>query len=149
MTYIRPSGALHQDALDVLGAFDGRTDGVDAELLVRLGALGVVDAGDDVRDLEDVLGDLRGHDVAVVAFGHGDEAVGLLDAGAPEDVDVGAVAHDLVAPEVPRQDAAGRGARKCVGIAVDDHDLMAGAVHVGRDLRTNTPTPDDQQPQPG
>src|SRR5206468_2280423 len=139
--------ALQQDVLNVLGALDGRADGVHAQLLVRLRALGVVDAGDYVRDLEHMLGDLRGHDVAVVALGHGDEAVGLLDAGATQDVDVGAVADHLVAAEVQGEHAAGGGAREGVGVAVDDHDLVARLVHVGRDLRANTTTPHDQQLQ--
>src|SRR5438067_10490410 len=143
----RALGALHQDTLDVLGAFDGGTDRVDAELLVGLGTLGIVDTGHHVRDLEDVLGDLGGHDVAVVALCDGDETVGLLDAGPAEDVDVGAVADDLVAAEVPGEDSPGRGARKGVRVAIHDDDLVAGAIHVGRDLRADTTTPDDQEPQ--
>ena len=73
-------------------------------------------------------------DVAVVALGDGDKAVGLLDAGAPEDVDVGAVADHLVASEVAREHATYGGSRKGVGVAIDDDDLVPGAVHVGRDL---------------
>src|SRR5438128_1631018 len=52
------SAALHQNSFDVLGAFNGGADGVDSKLLVGLRALGVVDARDDMRNFEDVLGDL-------------------------------------------------------------------------------------------
>jgi hypothetical protein len=118
-----------------------------AELFVSVGALGIVDAADDPRHLEDVLGDLRSHDVAVVAFGDGDESVSILDASAAEDVGVGAVADDLVALEVVGQHAARGRARELIGIAVDDDDLVSSPVHVGRDLGADASTTDDQDLQ--
>src|SRR5256885_10463339 len=51
----------------------------------------------------------RGHDIAVVTLGHRHKAVGPLDPGAAEDVDVGAVADDLIALEIPGENASGRG----------------------------------------
>jgi hypothetical protein len=39
--------------------------------------------------------DLDGHEVRVVRPGHGDQAVGALDAGLLEDVAVGAVARSV------------------------------------------------------
>ena len=127
--------------------FDRGADGVEAELLIRVGPLRIVNAGDDVWDLEDVLGDLRGHDVPVVAFRHGDKTVSVLGAGAAQDVYVCAVADHLVAFELSRQNASCRGARKGVRIAIDDDDFMTRTIHVGCDLRADTTTPDDEELQ--
>jgi hypothetical protein len=97
---------LHQNAFDVIGTLDGWTYRVKAQLGIGFGALGVVDPGYDVRDLEDVFGDLRGHDVSVVALRHGNEAVGVFDACPAKDVSVGPIAHHLIAPKFTGQDAA-------------------------------------------
>ena len=67
--------------------------------------------------------------------------------GPAQDVGVGAVADHLVALEVVGQHAARGGARELVGVPVDDHDLVAGLVHVGGDLRTDPTAADDQQLQ--
>lgn len=85
-------------------------------------------------DLEDVFGDLRRHDVAVVTFGDRDQAVRVLYTGAAKDVDVRAVPHDLVALEVAGVHAARRCARQSVGVTVGDDDLMPGTIHIGRNL---------------
>ena len=133
--------------MDVLRTFDGRAKGLNAELLIRIRAFGVVDARHDMRDLEDVLGDLRSHDVAVVALSHGDETVGMLDARTTENIGVGAVADHLLAAKLPGQDATRRGTREGIGVAIDDDHLVALTVHVGRNLRADPATPYDQQPQ--
>ena len=117
------------------------------KLLVGLGALWVIDAGDDARDFEDVFRNLRRHDVAVVTLCDGHEAVGVLDARSPQHIGVGSVADHLVALEVAGQNTAGRGPGELVGVPVDDHDLMAGLVHVGGDLGTHATTPHNQQLQ--
>ncbi len=52
----------------------------DADLGIRRGADRVVDLGHDVVDAERLGRDLGGHDVAVVAFGQGQEDVGALGA---------------------------------------------------------------------
>src|ERR1700694_3901474 len=97
------SVSLQQSLLDVLRTFDGRTDCVQAELLVRLGALWIVNARYNAGDLEDWLCDLPGLDVAFVAFGYRNEAVGVLDPGPSEDVGIRTVAHHLVTLEVRGQ----------------------------------------------
>ena len=99
--------------------------------------------------LKTCLATCDGHDVAVVAFGDGDKAVGVLDAGPAQDVGVGAVADDLVALEIVGQDAARGSARELVGIPVDDHDLVAGLVHVGGDLRADPTAANDEELQGG
>src|SRR5260370_4472510 len=125
---------LQQAPLHVVSGLEGGADRVQAELFIGFGPLGVVDASYDVGDLENVLGDLRRHDVPVVAFGHGDKPVRMLDPSPSQDVGVGAVADDLVAFEVPGEHPARRGAGERVRIAVDDYDLMARATHFGPDL---------------
>src|SRR5216683_7026705 len=138
---------LHQSLLDVLRALESRTDRVDSKLLVSVGPVWVVDAAHDARDLEDVLGDLGGHDVAVVAFGNGYEAVSILNSSTTQDVGVGAVPDDLVAPEVVGEDAADRGSRELVGVAVDDDHVVARLVHVRRDLGSDAAAANDEDLQ--
>ena len=78
------------------------------------------------------VGELRGHHVAVVALGQGQEDVGALGAGPPEDVLVGPVAADRRPAERGRQPVEGR--RQ----AVDDEDVVAAPV-VGVGERTRRP----------
>ncbi len=91
-------------------------DGRDAEPLVDLGPLRVVDAGDDVLDAEGLAGDPRGDDVGVVAAADRGERVGLLDAG----LDQG------LAVEADARSPAGRGslaeAAEGERVLVDDGD---------------------------
>ena len=75
-------------------------DGRDAEALVDLGALGVVDAGDDPLDAERLAGHPRGDDVGVVAGGHRGERVGPLDARPEQHVAVEAHAESRSPGEV-------------------------------------------------
>src|SRR2546428_7171971 len=134
---------LQQRLLDALGAIDGRADRVQPELFVSLGALGVVDAADDAGNLEDVLGDLRGHDVAVVAFGHRHEAVRVLHAGPAQHLRVGAIADDLVAFEIVGQDPPLGCPGELVRVAVDDGHVVSAAVHFGRDLGSDATAAND------
>ena len=94
----------------------------DPEVRVRLGPDRVVDLGDDPLRPERLVGELGGHDVAVVALGHRDEDVGVLGAGPAERVLVGAVAAQGVAAERRRQPIEGPGR------GIDDDHLVAGLV---------------------
>ncbi len=69
------------------GPADGR-DRRDAEALVDLGPVRVVDPGDDVGDAERLAHHARGEDVRVVAVGDRGERVGVLDAGLAQGVAV-------------------------------------------------------------
>ena len=118
-----------------------------AQLLVGLGAFGIVDASHDPRHFEDVLGNLGRHDVAVVAFSDRHEAVGVFDTRPSEHVGIGAVTDDLVAFEVVGEDSPGSRARELVGVSVDDHHVVAGLVHVGCQLRAHPTAADYEELQ--
>ena len=94
-----------------------------------------------------MLGHLRSHDVAVIALGNGDKAVGVFDASPSQDIRVRAVADDLVAPEIIGQHATRGSAGELVGIPVDDHDLMACLVHIGRKLRADPTAANNEELQ--
>ena len=81
---------VEQRVADDLRADGGRRERLDAEVAVELAARRIVDAGDDLRNPEHALRDQGGHDVAVVAVGHGHEAVGPFGTGALEHVVVDA-----------------------------------------------------------
>ena len=57
-----------------------RGNGGDAETLVDLRALRVVDAGHDALDAERLAGDSGAENIGVVAGGHGGDGVRVLDA---------------------------------------------------------------------
>ena len=114
------------DALEALGLDARRVDRAEAHVPVHLLAQRVEDAGGDDLDAEDVLGDLRGHDVAVVAARRADEGVGVADVDLLEHVDVDAVADVGRAAEVVGQEAE-RG-----GVDVEDEDVVAFAAQLGR-----------------
>src|SRR6266849_5207122 len=78
------------------GPCDGGNGGY-AEALVDLGSAGVVYPGGDVPPAVVLLGDPGADDVGVVAVGHRDEDVGLLDAGLLEDVPVEARSDERLA----------------------------------------------------
>src|SRR3954447_425005 len=87
------------DQLD--GGLGGRDD-VEA-VGVPGGTRRVEDTGDDLRDLEAPLGDLRDHEVRVVPVRRGDEHVRAIDARLHERVDLERGAHgELAAPVLPR-----------------------------------------------
>ena len=103
------------------GPLDGGHGG-DAEALVDLGPAGVVDAGHHHRGLELLPGQTGGHDVGVVAAGHGRERLGPLDPGRPQHVLVEPVALDLLALEAVAQRPEG------VGVLVDHRDRVLGGL---------------------
>ena len=70
-------------------------------------------------DLEQLLGQLRGEDVAVVAFGQGEEVVGTVCAQPPQDVLLRSVgAHCL--PRKVRLELVER-----LAVDIDDRDVVA------------------------
>ena len=94
------------------------TDGLDAEFAVHLSARWIVDASDHAFDFEHALGDESGHDVAVVAVGDGDEAVGRRRAGTLEHVEVDTGADHDVAFEFLTETL------ECGCVFVDDDDFV-------------------------
>ena len=132
----RGIGRIEQQVADDLRAERRGRERLDPEIPVELPTRRIVDAGDDFRNAEHPLRDQRGHDVAVVAVGHGRETVGPLGAGTLEDVvvDTGA---DL-------DPAAETGAEPLEGprIFVDDHDVVLGDQEFG-ERRADAPAPDD------
>src|SRR4029077_4340210 len=64
-----------------------------------------------------------------------------------QNLGVGSVADDLVSLEVVGQDPARGCAGELVGISVDDHNVVTGLVHVGRQLRTHPSAADYEELQ--
>ncbi len=127
-----PGEAQHRGGHQV-----GATEGGDAQVGIRLGANRVVDLGDRLAGAELLDAQLRGHDVAVVAFCEGEEEVGVLGAGPAQGVLVGAVAAQRGATE-RRWEAVERRRRE-----VQDEDLPAGAVQLVGQTGPDATTADD------
>src|SRR5215467_397276 len=128
MAYI--SGFVLDHAPHSGGSFSGGAVDAEPELAVDVAADRVVDAADHLRHLEYVLRDLGGHDVAVVALSHGDEAVGVFRSSPSQQVGFGAVTDDEAATKAvvehsPRREAA-EGAR----VIVDDGDVVTVVVEL-------------------
>src|SRR6266480_2479084 len=109
-----------QHAMDLPGAGERGAECIQAEFAVDVLAHRVVDAGDHARYLEDLAGDLRRHDVPVVAIGQGGEAVRRFDPRLAEDVLVDPVAEHHLAGEVVTEPV------ERPAVAVDDGDPVAG-----------------------
>ena len=77
----------------------GPRERVDAEVPVGLRAHGIVHLRDHLLHAKDLLGDLSAHEIAVVAFGQGEERVGPLNARLPQNLEIGPVAEDGLALE--------------------------------------------------
>src|SRR3954447_11512341 len=100
-------------------------DGLHALLGVPRGAGGVHDAAQDAGDIKASLGDLTDDDVGVVPVGGGDEAVGAVDAGLEQRVDLqGGPDREQAAAVLPR--AVGPDVEALVGqrVLVEDGDLV-------------------------
>src|SRR2546430_6102384 len=81
-------------------AEDGRSgERVDPHLAVGLRADWIVHLGDHLLHAEDLLSDLRRHQIAIVAFGECKERVGPFDPRLPEDFEIRTVAEDRLARE--------------------------------------------------
>src|SRR5438067_1896593 len=112
-------GSPLQHGMDVPCDGEGGAERIQAEFAVDVLAHRVVDAGDHARHLEDFTGDLRGHDVPVVAIGQGGEAVRRFDAGLAKHVLVDPVAEHHLAGEVVTEPV------ERPAVAVDDGDPVA------------------------
>jgi hypothetical protein len=105
--------------LPEVGGPPHRGDGGDAEALVDLCAVRVVDPGHHVVDPEGLPGDARREDVRVVAVRDGREAVGVVDPGLPQHVAVEAQPGHLGPGEVGVEPA------ERVRVLVDHRDGVA------------------------
>ena len=83
-----PPAAWRSSVLEHVDRDPGRADRPQALGAVPLGPQRIEDPGDHRLDLVTPLGDLRDHDVGVVAVGGGDEGVGLVDSGRFERIDL-------------------------------------------------------------
>src|SRR6266700_1628145 len=79
-------GSPLQHGMDLLCAGERGAERIQAEFAVDVLAHRVVDAGDHAGHFEDLAGDLRRHDVPVVAIGQGGEAVRRFDPGLAENI---------------------------------------------------------------
>src|SRR5690349_2369352 len=114
-----------------------RRDGRDAQPLVHLGPLGVVDAGDDSFDAKRLPRHPSRDDVRVVARGHRGERVGPFNAGVDEHVAVEAHAGDRVAGELAAE------AAERVRVDVDHGNRMSAMLEALREGRADPPAPHD------
>src|SRR5437763_12597032 len=113
-------GSPLQHGMDLPCAGEGGAERIQAEFAVDVLAHRVVDTGDHARHLEDFTGDLRGHDVPVVAIGQGGEAVRRFDPRLAKHVLVDPVAEHHLAGEVVTEPV------ERPTVAVDDGNLVAG-----------------------
>src|SRR5207302_5113427 len=118
ITYI--AGSCFQHRMDLPRPGERRADRIQAELAVDVLADRVVDPGDDPGNLENLLGDLGRHDVAVVAVGEGGEAVRRLDARLAEHVLIDSVPKHHLAGKIAAQPVEG------APVVVNHGDLVAG-----------------------
>src|SRR2546425_13075698 len=113
-------GSPLQHRMDLPCPGERRAERIQAKLAVDILPHRVVDAGDHARNFEDLAGDLRRHDVPVVAVGQGGEAVRRFDPRLAKDVLVDPVANHYTA---------GEGVTEPVerpAVTVDDGDLVPG-----------------------
>src|SRR5207302_4311850 len=116
--------SFFQHGVDLLGTGKPRADRVEAELRIDILAHRVVNPGDHPRDLEDLPGDLSGHDIAVVAVGQRGKAVRCLDAGLAKHVLLDPIAEHHLTVEV--------GPQPVEGAAVDiDHGHLVARLRQG------------------
>src|SRR5262249_8183137 len=85
-----------------------------------------------------------GHDVAVVALSHGDEAVGVLRPGPAQQVGLRAVADDEAASKAVGEDPPRREAGEGPRAVVDDGDVVAVPVQLLGQPRPHPTTADDE-----
>src|SRR5713226_4981358 len=91
-----PTPSAFQHTVNLPDPGQGGAEGVQAQLAVNVLPDRIVDTRDHPRDVENLAGDLGGHDVPVVAVGERGKALRLLDAGSSKHVLVNAVAlHHL------------------------------------------------------
>src|SRR4029077_9156330 len=139
MTITYMGWSSFQECMDLPGSGERRADGIEAELAIDRLAHGIVDPGDDARDLEDLFCNLGRHDVAIVPIRQGGEAVRRLDASLAKHVFVDPVAEHHLPGEIAAE------AIKGAPIAIDDRDLMACLGQRQRGHRADPSAPDDYQ----
>src|SRR5438128_11341387 len=132
-------GSPLQHGMDLPCAGEGGAERIQAEFAVDVLAHRVVDAGDHARHLEDFTGDLRGHDVPVVAIGQGGEAVRRFDAGLAKHVLVDPVAEHHLAGEVVTEPV------ERPAVAVDDGDPVASFGKGNRSHGAHTAATNDDE----
>jgi hypothetical protein len=108
------------------------------DLLEVCDVVRIAETREQARYLEELARKGRDHHVDLVALGHRDGDVGALDPGLAEDAPSGAVAlHHL------HVERAGKAAR-VIGIALDDHHVVAVRGEPRGERRAGQPSPDDQ-----
>ncbi len=111
-------------------------------LTVGVRADRIVDLTDHVLDAEDLLRDLGGHQVAVVALGQREERVGLVDARLALYLEIRAVPEQRGALERRRKVLKGH------ALQVDDGHVVPTAIQQSCEERTNPATADNNDLQP-
>lgn len=97
----------------------------------------IIDADDHLRDVEDLPGNLRRHDIAVIPIGDGNERMGLLDPGRSQDVLINPGADDGIAPKF------GSKAPERVGDGIDHRDLVTVVIEDRCNPGADPSTPHD------
>src|SRR3954452_16492328 len=149
ITYTRSRLRAERRLDDQLDRGMGGRDDVEAVGVPR-GARRVEDTGDDLRDLEAPLGDLRNHEVGVVPVRRGDEHVRAVDARLQQRIDLERGAHgELAAAVLPR--ARVGVVEPLVGerVLVEDGDLAALVQRPLGHRRAHTTGADDEDERHG
>ena len=137
LQHLQGLGEIHQahDVVgDVLLGADGEIHGkvLVGEKLLVLEKIGGPQAGNAGRHVEAALGDLAGHQVGLVALGHGDEQVRIVQAGVAEDGRQGRIAAHGAQVEPVLQGG------QALPVVVHDGDVVGlvhqGLGHAGADL---------------
>src|SRR6267143_2629230 len=114
-----PTPSAFQHTVNLPDAGQGRAGRIQAQLAVDVLSDRIVDARDHPRDVEDLAGDLGGHDVPVVAVGERGKALRLLDARLAKHVLINTIAQHHLTREVRPQTV------ERAPVDVDDGDLLA------------------------
>jgi hypothetical protein len=122
-----------------VGGPPDRRDRRDAETLVDLGPVRVVDTGDDVLDAERLAHHPGREDVRVVAVGDRGERERVLDPRLAQRVAVEPEAGDLVPAELRVQ------ASERLGVLVDDGHRVAVVLEALRQRRTDPAASHDHE----
>ena len=115
-----------------------RGDGGDVQSLVDLGAPGVVDPGDHLRDVVVLAGDPGRDDVRIVPVGDGHERIRLLDPRLLQHLAVEAEADDGFGLEARREPV------ERLWPLIDDGDGVAGFGQLHGESGTDPPAAHDQ-----
>jgi hypothetical protein len=100
-------------------------------LAIAICSYWIINARDNLWYVENMKRDLSGHDIPVVALGHGDEDLRLFNAGALHNILVDSVPHNTVALEFGAQPA------ERLTLQIDDSHRVAISIHQAREGRAN------------